>query len=80
MDWCTYNHGKPLSPRQLARFMGAYGVKPKTVRMKSNYTPKGYEVRDFEDAFARYLPERVVDPVLEKVTPPPSWKSSSPNF
>ena len=60
--------------------MGAYGVKPKTVRMKSNYTPKGYEVRDFEDAFARYLPERVVDPVLEKVTPPPSWKSSSPNF
>ena len=80
MDWCTYNHGKALSARQLARFMGAYGVKPKTVRMKSDYTPKGYEVRDFEDAFARYLPERVVDPVLEKVTPPADWKSSSPNF
>lgn len=80
MDWCTYNHGKPLSPRQLARFLGAYGVKPKTVRMTSSYTPKGYEVRDFEDAFARYLPERVIDPVLEKVTPPPGRKPSSPNF
>ncbi|KGH03194.1 hypothetical protein P608_25735 [Comamonas thiooxydans] len=80
MDWGTYNHGKPLSPRQLARFLGAYGVKPKTVRMTSNYTPKGYEVRDFEDAFARYLPERVVDPVLEKVTPPPGRTPSSPNF
>jgi len=80
MDWGTYNHGKPLSSRQLARFMGAYGVKPKTVRMTSNYTPKGYEVRDFDDAFARYLPERVVDPVLEKVTPPPGRTPSSPNF
>ena len=80
MDWGTYNHGKPLSSRQLARFMGAYGIKPKTVRMKSDYTPKGYEVRDFDDAFARYLPERVVDPVLEKVTPPPGRKPSSPNF
>lgn len=80
MDWGTYSHGKPLSSRQLARFMGAYGIKPKTVRMKSDYTPKGYEVRDFEDAFARYLPERVIDPVLEKVTPPPGRKPSSPNF
>ena len=80
MDWSNYNRGNPLTARQLARFMGAYGIKPKTVRMKSDYTPKGYEVRDFEDAFARYLPERVVDPVLEKVTPPPGRKPSSPNF
>lgn len=80
MDWGNYNRGNPLTARQLARFMGAYGIKPKTVRMKSDYTPKGYEVRDFEDAFARYLPERVADQVLEKVTPPPGRKPSSPNF
>ena len=81
MDWCTYNHGKALTARQLARFMGAYGIKPKTVRMKADYTPKGYEVRDFEDAFARYLPERLVElqpPVMK--TPPPGWKSYSPDF
>lgn len=80
MDWSNYNRGNPLTARQLARFMGAYGIKPKTVRMTSDYTPKGYEVRDFEDAFARYLPERVVDPVLEKATPPAGRNSFSPNF
>ena len=81
MDWCTYNHGKALTARQLARFMGAYGIKPKTVRMKADYTPKGYEVRDFEDAFARYLPERLVElqpPAMK--TPPPGWKPHSPDF
>ena len=80
MDWCTYNHGKALTARQLARFMGAYGIKPKTVRMKSDYTPKGYEVRDFEDAFARYLPELLVEPLPPVKRPPPGWKSSSPDF
>lgn len=80
MDWCTYNHGKALTARQLARFMGAYGIKPKTVRMKSDYTPKGYEVRDFEDAFARYLPELLVEPPPPVKMPSPGEKSSSPDF
>lgn len=81
MDWSTYNRGGALTVRQLAKFMGAYGIKPKTVRMKADYTPKGYEVRDFEDAFARYLPERLFElkpPVMK--TPPPGWKSYSPDF
>ena len=80
MDWSNYNRGQPLTARQLARFMGAYGIKPKTVRIKSGQTPKGYEVREFEDAFVRYLPERLEEPVEKKLTPPPGWKSLSPNF
>ncbi|RGE39339.1 DUF3631 domain-containing protein [Comamonas testosteroni] len=81
MDWSTYNRGGAPTVRQLAKFMGAYGIKPKTVRMKADYTPKGYEVRDFEDAFARYLPERLFElkpPVMK--TPPPGWKPHSPDF
>ncbi|QIL71369.1 DUF3631 domain-containing protein [Diaphorobacter sp. HDW4B] len=62
MDWDKYNRGSSMSSRQLARNLSGYGVKPKTVRMSAKETPKGYEVRDFQDAFDRYLPETVFDP------------------
>lgn len=52
--WGTYNHGKPISPRQLAKQLAAYDIKPKTVR-QGEATPKGYDATQFEDAFARYL-------------------------
>lgn len=52
--WATYNHGKPFSPRQLAKLLAAYGIKPKTVRQKFG-TPKGYDAGQFEEVFARYL-------------------------
>ncbi|TRZ99005.1 MAG: DUF3631 domain-containing protein [Rhodocyclaceae bacterium] len=52
--WATYNRGKPLSPRQLAGRLAAYGIKPKTVR-HGELTPKGYDAAQFADAFARYL-------------------------
>ena len=52
--WATYNKGRPLSPRQLARHLAAYDIRPKTVR-QTDGTPKGYDAAQFEDAFARYL-------------------------
>ncbi|NJD24550.1 MAG: DUF3631 domain-containing protein [Betaproteobacteria bacterium] len=52
--WATYNRGKPLSPRQLSKMLGAYGIHSKTVRFGSS-TPKGFEFGQFEDAFGRYL-------------------------
>ncbi|MBB5202845.1 putative DNA primase/helicase [Inhella inkyongensis] len=55
LAWKTYNKGFPLTPRQLARNLQPYGIRPKTVRMGPLDTPKGYEVRDFRDAFERYL-------------------------
>ena len=67
-SWATYNRGKPLSPRQLAKQLGAYGIKSKTVRLSNGTTPKGYDLSEFEDAFARYLaatpalPQRRNDP------------------
>jgi putative DNA primase/helicase len=52
--WATFNHGKPITPRQLSRLLAPYGIRPKTVRF-GNTTPKGYDIYQFEDAFARYL-------------------------
>jgi hypothetical protein len=53
--WATYNRGKPISSRQLAKQLKPYGIKSKTVRLGPHNTPKGYELSQFEDAFARYL-------------------------
>lgn len=66
MDWCRYNHGQALTSRQLAKYLGAYSIKPKTVRMKDGSTPKGYEVRQFDEAFNRYLPEIVPEAESEE--------------
>jgi len=30
--WATYGHGKPMTPRQLAKRLGEYGIKPQTIR------------------------------------------------
>jgi putative DNA primase/helicase len=52
--WATYNRGKPITPRQLSKLLGVYGIGPKTVRTGSR-TTKGYEHEQFDDAFRRYL-------------------------
>lgn len=65
MDWCRYNHGQALTARQLSKYLSAYGIKPKTVRMSNDYTPKGYEVREFEEAFGRYLEDISVESAEE---------------
>jgi putative DNA primase/helicase len=56
--WVAYNRGSPINPRQLAKLLQVYGIRPRTVRMGPNKTPKGYYVADFADAFTRYLDER----------------------
>lgn len=59
--WATYNRGRPLTPRQLSKMLGAYGVKSKTVRMGRFDTPKGYDRDQFSDAFSRYLSPSLPD-------------------
>jgi len=77
--WATYNQGRPIAPRQLAGQLAMYGIKSKTVRVGRHDTPKGYELSQFEDAFARYLnaadtsiPEAVEDKDTPAITPDPS--------
>lgn len=54
--WATYNHGKPLTPRQLAKWLSEYGLQSKTIRI-GHGTDKGFISEWFEEAFARYLPQ-----------------------
>ena len=69
MGWSTYNRGSPLTVRQLAKSLGAYGIRSKTVRMPSGLTPKGYEIREFEEVFKRYLsPQNPSDLTQGEVT------------
>lgn len=83
MDWARYNRGQPLTSRQLSRYMSAYGVKPKTVRMNDKYTPKGYDIREFEEqAFSRYLPPRLIEPTpveeTDEISPKPQGSENVP--
>jgi hypothetical protein len=47
--------GKPINSRSLANFLKRYSIKSKTIRVGTS-TPKGYDIQDFHDSWARYLP------------------------
>ena len=53
--WCTYNRGKPISSRQIAKRLKDYGITSGTIRI-SGTTAKGYLLADFTEAFSRYIP------------------------
>lgn len=57
--WSTWGKGRPnpgLNPRDLARLLRPYGIRPKTVRLPAGKTAKGYHREQFEDAWRRYVP------------------------
>jgi putative DNA primase/helicase len=47
---------KPITPRQLAKLLEPFQIKPRTIRINTS-TTKGYLRTSFEDAFSRYLPD-----------------------
>src|SRR4030095_5220199 len=56
--WSEVCRGKPLTERWLARNLGAFGIRPKLLRIGDDWRPaRGYDKTDFEEAFMRYLPE-----------------------
>jgi hypothetical protein len=50
-------YGRPISAHGVAKLLGHYGVRPRTVRF-GEATAKGYLREQLEDAFSRYLAER----------------------
>ncbi len=52
--WATYNRGKPVSPRQIAKRLADFGIKSKNVRIGYGQA-KGFEIEQFQEAFSRYL-------------------------
>jgi len=54
-NWATYNHGKQISPKQLAKLLSGYGIVSATKRFSGYSTAKGYEITQFLDVWARYI-------------------------
>ena len=54
--WATFNRGMQIRPRQLASRLKGYDIASKTVRFNSILTSKGFEKKQFEEAFSRYIP------------------------
>jgi hypothetical protein len=53
--WAEWKAGKAITANGLARLLAPFAIKPGTIRT-GGATPKGYQLAQFEDAFARYLP------------------------
>jgi putative DNA primase/helicase len=53
--WATYNRGLPIKPRQIASRLKVYGILSKTVRFNQLETAKGYDRKQFEESFYRYV-------------------------
>lgn len=54
LNWATYNRGKPITPRQIAKKLADYGIQSKPLRLGQDVV-KGYNKDDFNDTFKRYL-------------------------
>ena len=56
--WSEWKAGKPITGRQLAALMKPLGITTNQTIRRGNDDDKGYRSEWFEDAFARYLPNR----------------------
>jgi len=52
--WNSWNRGQPITARQVATKLGDFGIKSKQLRIGYE-TKKGYDRKDFAEAFRRYL-------------------------
>jgi hypothetical protein len=52
--WPEWRNGRPMTANALAKHLGKFRIKPKTMRFE-NVTAKGYAFEDFDEAFERYL-------------------------
>ncbi len=67
-------YGQPFGPRNVAKLLKPYGIKPKTIR-DGEVTMKGYHRDDLADVWRFYLPstpEQTVTSVTPSQTPPRS--------
>jgi hypothetical protein len=53
--WAEWSRGRPITKSKLAHLLGRFEIASGTIRIQGS-TPKGYYLRDFGDAFSRYLP------------------------
>jgi len=51
--WATFSRGKAITPREIGNLLKPFEIQSKNLRY-GEACPKGYELDQFEDAFARY--------------------------
>jgi len=54
-EWDSYNFGKPINERALAKKLRTYGIKPAQIRFENGQGAKGYYRSEVESAVKRYL-------------------------
>ena len=65
--WPEWRNAQPMTTPQLAVELRPFGIKPKKIRFGEE-TLSGYEIDQFRETFARYLPEHT-EPVAQGETP-----------
>lgn len=65
--WPEWRSHRPITPRQIAQLLAPYRIQPKSIRVSELGTPKGYDLSQFEDAFARYLRPSSATPPQENL-------------
>ena len=68
-EWDTYNFGKPINERALAKKLRTYGIKPAQIRFENGQGAKGYYRSEVESAVKRYLEPSM--PVISETTETP---------
>ncbi|EQD46558.1 phiRv2 prophage protein, partial [mine drainage metagenome] len=77
--WATWNRGKSITPRQVARKLGEFQIVPVAIRLPNNTTPRGYHHHQFADAWQRYLCGPV-SPLTSATTPQANGGAGSSDF
>jgi hypothetical protein len=62
-EWNSYNYGKPISEKALAKKLRTYGIRPIQMRFEDGQNARGYERSEVAVAVRRYL-----DPLLPATT------------
>jgi len=72
LPWNTYNNEKPITSKQVSSMLKQYGIQSKNIRLEPDNVLKGFERKQFEDAWNRYLPlipsENAATPLQDSVT------------
>lgn len=68
-EWDTYNFGKPINERALAKKLRTYGIKPAQIRFENGVGAKGYYRSEVESAVKRYLDPSM--PAISETTETP---------
>jgi Protein of unknown function (DUF3631) len=67
-------YGRPITARGIAKLLARYEIKPRSIRLDDESTPKGYKRDQFTDAWGRYLPTE------NATTPQPASLSGKDRF